>query len=159
MMRAKPLIGVENYYAMASQEELRQRYNSVWVVMREPPENMPVRFRHVPALAPTPELLLWFQQHKECIYRNPEMFEEDYAPRYIRELLDSQAALNELLLLLSSVRKGKRIALVCTCYHEELCHRSILAGILQGVASDIEVKASRDYIKYWTRLVNMDCSM
>lgn len=159
MMSAKPLIGVENYYAITNQEELRQRYNSVWVVMREPPEGMPVRFLHVPVLAPTPELLLWFQQHKECIYRNPEMFEEDYAPRYIRELLDSQAALNELLLLLSSVRKGKRIALVCTCYHEELCHRSILAGILQGVAPDIEMKASRDYIKYWTRLVNMDCSM
>lgn len=159
MMSAKSLIGVENYYAIANQEELRQRYNSVWVVMREPPENMPIRFRHVPVLAPTPELLLWFQQHKECIYRNPEMFVEDYAPRYIRELSDSQSALNELLLLLSSVRKGKRTALACTCYHEELCHRSILAGILQGVAPDIEVKASRDYIKYWTRLVNMDCSM
>ena len=77
MMSAKPLIGVENYYAIANQEELRQRYNSVWVVMREPPENMPIRFRHVPVLAPTPELLLWFQQHKECIYHNPEMFEED----------------------------------------------------------------------------------
>lgn len=159
MISAKSLIGVENYYAIANQEELRQRYNSVWVVMREPPENMPIRFRHVPVLAPTPELLLWFQQHKECIYRNPEMFVEDYAPRYIRELSDSQSALNELLLLLSSVRKGKRTALACTCYHEELCHRSILAGILQGVAPDIEVKASRDYIKYWTRLVNMDCSM
>lgn len=159
MMSAKPLIGVENYYAIVNQEELRQRYNSVWVVMREPPENMPVRFRHVPELAPTPELSLWFQQHKECIYRNPEMFAEDYAPRYIRELSDSQAALNELLILLSSARKGKRTALVCTCYHEELCHRSILAGILQGVAPDIEVKASRDYIKYWTRLVDMDCHM
>ena len=41
----------------------------------------------------------------------------------------------------------KNIVLGCYCEDEELCHRSIIAGILLGM--EAQIKAEQEYLKYY----------
>ena len=61
--------------------------------------------------------------------------------------------LNELY---KADRAGKNIALVCFCLDEQLCHRSIVAGLLQGVGCHVNMRSNKDYSHYYNLFRSMD---
>lgn len=141
------MIGLENYYAMRSKG--LADYDEVWVIMRSAPKDMPFEFRHVSALAPSWSLFRLFRSLKESNNWNQDTFSASFVPQYIQELFESQEAADTLQELIEKARSGKTIALVCTCYYEECCHRAILGGILQGMMLGIGIRAKHDYTQYW----------
>ncbi|WP_155957648.1 hypothetical protein [Eubacterium sp. 14-2] len=62
--------------------------------------------------------------------------------------MEPQRKISELVEL---DKQGKRICLVCFCLDETLCHRSIIAGILQCTGIQIQ-GVKRNYSKYGRQL-------
>lgn len=121
-------------------------YDEVWAVVRSMKSN-PKHLRHVPELSPSTELDRDYWNWKSAGKLNGAMFEENYVPRFIAELKanpDAKALLNKLYKM---DKVGKRIALVCYCDNEWLCHRCILAGLLRGAGCRVNTSAS--FIWYW----------
>lgn len=141
------MVGLENYYHLTP--DVLAQYDEVWVVMRFPRKEQKDKCIHVPALAPSKELWKQTQEWKDAGKWNPYTFEFEYAPRYISEITGDSTSLAAVAKLLEDARHGKDIGLACTCYHENLCHRAVLGGIIQSIAPDIECKARRDYRGFW----------
>ena len=99
----------------------------------------------IPELSPSKDLFMgWKSTHKGK--SEEEDFRDNYVPKFLNELIDSQKAkdkLNELYK--DSFRKD--IQLVCFCTDEKTCHRSIIGGLLKGAGANIECFQS--YSKYW----------
>lgn len=77
---------------------------------------------------------------------NADTFKSIYVPIFLKEMAgkEPQRKLSELIRL---DRQGKRICLACFCRDEALCHRSIIAGILQ--CRGVRVQGVKgDYSKY-----------
>lgn len=97
-------------------------------------------------LSPSKNLFYKYLDLKKAGNWNKKSFDEIYVPQFLRELKANKSAtdkLNEIY----SLSKTKSIALCCFCDDEELCHRSIIAGLLQGAGAD--VVASKDYRHYY----------
>lgn len=73
-------------------------------------------------------------------------FQSNYVPTFLKEMqtVAARKKLNELVKL---DRQGKRICLVCFCRDETLCHRSILAGILQQAGIPVQ-GVQKNYSQY-----------
>ena len=65
------------------------------------------------------------------------IFVNDYVPAFIRDIITNEDAKNRLNELWNLDRHNKTVLLVCTCQEEEMCHRSIIAGILHGVGCNV----------------------
>lgn len=76
-----------------------------------------------------------------------ETFHEIYVPQFLHEMHSTKAKslLNQLYLLDKS---GKNICLFCYCSEECLCHRSIIAGLLQGCGCNVNGVLG-DYSEYF----------
>ena len=103
-------------------------YDEVWFIVRS---NKNIRHigKWVPALSPSKELFFDYLSWKKTGKWNKDMFENVYRPRFIKEILNNEVALNNLNYLYA-VGKEKDICLVCYCKDERLCHRSIIKQIL-----------------------------
>lgn len=81
---------------------------------------------------------------------NKETFNRYYVPNFLYEM----KAKNKRNKLTEIYKEGlnSNIILLCHCPEEELCHRSIIAGFLQGAAKEtgIElVNCKNDYSEYY----------
>lgn len=127
-----------------------EKYDAVWAIVRSSKRlnfnNQ--KFRHVPILSPSWDLFKYFIQLRNNNSWDVSTFQNNYVPLFLNEMCGQaqQRKLHELCFLDSI---GKSIALVCFCQDEELCHRSIIAGILQskGVLVNGVKKDYRFYIK------------
>lgn len=140
------MIGIENLYALRNNAALRAKYDEIWVCMRsyKNPDDFAV---HVPELSPSTDLFFSYRNMLNNGVWNESTFRDFYTPQFLQEIaanLDARQALNTLW---RADKNGKRIALVCSCSKEKLCHRSILAGLLMGVGATVE--ADRGYMKYY----------
>ena len=81
-------------------------------------------------------------------------FREIYVPKFIREIRYSQEAADMLNLLVKKDREGANIALACFCPDEALCHRSIIAGLLQGAHCNVATETGNDYSYYHLMYLN-----
>lgn len=119
-------------------------YDEVWAIVRS--LKIPREMKHVPELSPSWKLFRRYLQLRNTGKWNPEAFQNFYVPTFLNEM-KSAAARKKLNGLVWLDRQGRRIALVCFCPGEATCHRSIIAGILQHVGTQIQgVKG--DYSKY-----------
>lgn len=122
----------------------QKEYDEVWTIVRslKNPRNM----KHVPELSPSWNLFKRYLQLRDSGQWNAEAFKNIYVPVFLREIQASVARkrLNEFVWL---DRQGKRICLVCFCPEEELCHRSIVAGVLQHVGVHVQ-GTHNDYSEY-----------
>ena len=119
-------------------------YDEVWAVVRS--LKNPGKMKHVPELSPSWALFKKYLQLRDMGEWNADTFRSIYVPTFLKEMkgLEAQRKLSELAGL---DRQGKRICLACFCHDEALCHRSIIAGILQYRGIQIHgVKG--DYSKY-----------
>lgn len=118
---------------------------NVWLIVRSPDE-IPEGVIYVPQLAPSKEL---FQKYREAFHNgmfDKSFFDNIYVPQFLKELSKNEDAfviLNEL----KNQSFTNDYLLCCYCENKELCHRSIIAGILLGMGAEIDTKEI--YIKYF----------
>lgn len=110
-------------------------YDEVWAIVRS--LKHPGKMRHALELSPSWRLFKQYLQLRNAGTWNSEAFQNFYVPSFLQEMqtVAVKKKLNELVWL---DRQGKRIALVCFCSDEAICHRSIIAGILQYVGTQIQ---------------------
>lgn len=143
------MIGLENYYKLLHDPEKQKQYDDIWVVMLYSPKDRPANFHHVRALAPSQALYNNFRIMKDMGEWNLHNFQTLYVPPYMSEITSNSYSKSQLESLIQLACEGRNIAIVCTCYYEELCHRSVLGGIVQATCPSIQVNCERDYSHYW----------
>ena len=125
---------------MSIRELKTQDYDACWAIVRSLKSQTPGLVQ-VTDLSPSRDLFFEYRR------MGRQASDKIYLPRFLREVKHNPSATALLAHLYEQDRLGKRIALVCFCSDESLCHRSIIAGILQGAGCDVRAKA--DYSKYW----------
>lgn len=128
-------------------EEVRvEDFDEAWAIVRKLKSN-PDNFRQVEDLSPSLELLNRYLELKENGEWNEETFNKVYVPAFLKELRDNPKAWELLNDLYRRDLNGEKICLACFCIDEQICHRSIIAGILQGMGADVIAKS--DYSQYY----------
>lgn len=105
-----------------------------------------------PLLAPSTSLFHNYLRLRDAGCWNKDSFNASYVPQFLRELKQNRAALDKLNEIWRD-SKTMDIALCCFCQDETMCHRSIIAGLLQGVGTD--VSCGSDYSKYYEIFKNL----
>lgn len=128
-------------------------FDEVWYIVRQlkAPNG---RARHVPELSPSQELFAESRRLISELRFTAEVFQTMYVPRMLVEMHseDARAKLNELF---ARDRAGERIAIACYCPVETRCHRSIIAGLLQGAGANVETEWGRDYSHYYKQYMEI----
>ena len=94
---------------------------------------------HVPELAPKEDL---FKEYRSMVHSgqwNKQAFEDCYVPRFLNDIQGCDTSMNQIRKLVA-VGNEKNICLVCFCPddEEQICHRSIVAGILLNMGASVE---------------------
>lgn len=121
-------------------------FDEVWAIVRSM-KSPSKHIKQVPELSPSLNL---FFKHRTLVRENKwnkQAFDEIYAPQFLKEMHEKSAT-NLLNKLYQLDKNGKKICLVCFCPDETLCHRSIIAGLLQGVGCNINIESGKDCSKY-----------
>lgn len=119
-------------------------YDEVWAIVRS--LKNPGKMNHVPELSPSWSLFKKYLALRNAGQWNIDSFRNIYVPVFLKEMHTAMAR-RKLEELIASDMQGKSICLACFCPDETLCHRSIVAGILQD--KGIRVYGVRgDYSKY-----------
>lgn len=122
-------------------------YDSVWAIVRSMKKQSPW-MQQVPELSPSWDLFKKYRSLHESGQWDLSAFENLYVPQFLDEMKapESRARLNELY----ARSKTERIALVCFCPNETMCHRSIIGGLLQGTGCQVDMQTDRRhyYAKY-----------
>ncbi len=106
-------------------------------------------FRQDAVLAPSWNLHNQTQEKVRGGTWTQQAFDEWYMPRFIKEMMDSKEAGKQLRQLVNADKQGMNILLECFCSNEQMCHRSIIAGFLQGVGCNVQTDIpGADYSKY-----------
>lgn len=112
--------------------------------MRNPSEWL----RQMDVLSPSRDLFFEYRRLEREGRWDADAFRNVYVPRFLREMRSPEArdALNQLY---AADRSGRSIALACFCRDERLCHRSVVAGLLQGAGADVRLPSGADYSAYY----------
>lgn len=78
-----------------------------------------------------------------------EKFRMEYVPEFLRQIRNDPAAHDALVRIWQMDHDGANVFLACFCSDEELCHRSIVAGLLSGIGVRVATRTGRDYIEYY----------
>ena len=104
----------------------------------------------LPVLSPSSFLFFKYREMIKNWQWGPETFRSIYVPRFLEEM-HSEPAVYWLNRLWIEDRTGRTVLLACYCPDEAMCHRSIVAGLLQGAGAD--VRAQDNYSHYYTQYV------
>lgn len=125
-------------------------YDEVWAIVRS--LKNPGRMKQVAELSPSWHLFKQYLGLRNAGKWNASAFQEIYVPTFLKEM-QAESAHKKLAELINLDKQGKHICLACFCPDEALCHRIIIAGILQhagiqvrGVQGDYS-QYGREYIK------------
>lgn len=118
-----------------------------WIIARSV-KTLPDGALWVPELSPSRELLSDYLRLRKMGLWNEHAFKTIYVPTFLREMKGSKEAKQYLNLLFNLSKKGKTIEIACFCQDETMCHRSIIAGLLQGVGTQVTTDKNRDYSDY-----------
>lgn len=86
---------------------------------------------HVPELSPSRELFYRYLDWSKSGCWDQNKFDNEYKPTFLNELNNDPNAAAWLEKLAADDRAGKKIALLCFCPNENLCHRIIIGDILK----------------------------
>lgn len=118
--------------------------DEVWAIVRSD-KNIPSWMQWVPELAPSWDLFNKYRQWRDTGYWNKYTFNKLYVPQFLKELSQAEDVMDVLLRLKYLDSLEKTVCLVCFCQEETLCHRSIIAGVLQGLGFNVDAS---DYTEY-----------
>ena len=88
-------------------------------------------------LAPSKSLFYRHLDWNKAGCWNKNKFETEYAPTFLNELNNNQNAKIWLNKIAADDKAGKKIALLCFCKDEDLCHRTIVGEILKQKGCNI----------------------
>lgn len=119
-------------------------HDEVWAIVRS--LRYPGKMRHVPELSPSWALFKQYLTLRDTGKWNNDSFNNIYVPVFLKEM-QTATARKKLTEIVEMDKQGKRICLACFCDDEAMCHRSIVAGILQYAGITVQgVKG--DYSSY-----------
>lgn len=127
-------------------------YDEMYMIVRSMKPINP-KIKQLDILSPQSSL---FKFHRECVNKgtwNQSTFDKAYAPIFITQLQHSPYANKVLDDLYRKDDAGKRICLMCYCTNESMCHRSIIAGILQGMGCNVKIPTNSDYSRYYNQFI------
>ena len=130
-------------------------YDEVWAIVRSL-KSRSDWIKQVTDLSPSPEL---FSTYRTLVNTNSwdiNSYRNLYVSRFILDLQTNPTAREKLAYLYDQDRLGKKICLVCFCPDEEMCHRSIIGGILQGSGCNVVMDTDRDYSHYFKMYMGDD---
>ena len=132
--------------------DISSNYDEIWAIMRsdkQVPNAKNTLVKHVPLLSPSSDLFHKYLDLKSKGQWTREAFKTSYLSQFLTEMYTP--AVFELLKELYIMSKTQNILLLCACKEESMCHRSIIAGILQGMYGDINIQSNDDcnYISYY----------
>ena len=128
-------------------ESVKEGY-TVWVATRYPGklqdliDNKTVFLKQ--DLSPSKELLKVIEKLKETGSWNQESFQEYFVPSFIKETL--QSPLKDVLNEAFVYSKNNKLAIACFCEDKNMCHTSVIEGLLQAVGSETD---GTNYSSYW----------
>lgn len=103
---------------------------------------------HMPQLSPSWELFRQYLALRNNNNWNKEMFDSFYVPQFVNGTLFTMSSRNSLHFIKKLYLEGKKVALACYCADEELCHRSIVGGFLEGIGCEVWYEQNTSYIHY-----------
>lgn len=121
--------------------------DDVWAIVRSM-KNPSKHIKHVPEISPSLNLFFKAKKLMKENQWNKQTFDTIYVPQFLKEMHEEQA-INILNKLYQIDKNGGKICLVCFCPDETMCHRSIIAGLLQGVGCNVQTETSNNYTKYY----------
>lgn len=98
-------------------------------------------------LAPSRDLFYQYLRLKQAGRWNKETFRDIYVPRFLWEMTAPEAKAMLQALVIKD-KQGTNIQLCCFCTDPDLCHRTIIAGLLQGLKADVHTPSEQDYSYY-----------
>lgn len=101
------------------------------------------------ALSPSWDLLRTYMDLKNEGKWNKEAFQSIYVPQFLREVKGNPDAIARLNWMWKRDRQGCSIEAACFCEDEDTCHRSIVAGLLQGTGCNALTQTGTDYSEYF----------
>lgn len=104
-------------------------------------------------LSPSYGLLQKYLKLKDKGDWNLETFSEIYVPQFLYEIktnANAKKLLNEIYIK----QQTKNVILTCFCSDENLCHRSIIAGLYQAIGVKV-YGVDNDYSKYYETYKNL----
>ena len=125
-----------------------KRYSDVEINQKNYQLLMQPTVQIIDELSPSKDLFTWFMVTKNNGKWNETAFHDVYVPRFLREMSSQQDSKDRLNELWSLDKQGKTILLVCSCQEESMCHRSIIAGLLHGVGSNVTSAFGTDISRY-----------
>lgn len=126
--------------------------DELWFIVRSAGKCMDLirnskKCKWIPDLSPQSELFHKYLDLKQRNW-NEQTFQSVFVPTFINNLKCNPKGL-EYLKLLEQEGFNKHIELICFCDHEELCHRSIIGGILLNRHPDDGlIECNHEYVKY-----------
>ena len=124
--------------------------DAIYAIVRSYKQPIP-GVKQLAVLSPQSDLFRTYLTLRDHGQWNRTAFNNIYAPQFIADLLAHRPALDCLNDLYNRSKRGENITLCCYCGDEDLCHRSIIAGLLQGVGAEVITQRNADYSMYWTK--------
>lgn len=124
-----------------------EKYDEVWAIVRSM-KNTSQHMKQVPELSPSLNLFFKYRELANSKQWSKETFDKIYVPQFIHEMHE-KTAIDKLNELWQRDKNGENICLTCFCTTENMCHRSIVAGLLQGVGCDVQTERNTNYSKYY----------
>lgn len=129
-----------------SQRLIHERWDAKYAIVRSY-KHPKAGITQLAVLSPSTDLFFKYQDLKNKGCWNENTFQTEYVPVFLNEMqsAEAKAALNQLFV----ESKTKKIALICYCHDENLCHRSIIAGLLNGAGALVVTQTGESYTKYF----------
>lgn len=124
-------------------------FDSAYAIMRFYKPSGTGWIQHLPVLSPDVALFRTFRQLQAEGKWNEAAFQNIYVPRFLKQMASDPAAVHALNDLFLRSKYGERIGLCCTCVNENACHRSIIAGMLQGAGAEVRLASGADFSAYF----------
>lgn len=130
---------------------LSARYDKVYLIVRSlGKRNLIVanNIIHLPVLSPSWNLFTKYLDACKQKQFSEQWFKDVYVKQFLSEMQQCKDALNKLY----QEAQTENIAIACYCKEENLCHRSIIMGLLQGAEKEQGKKithCSTDYSFYY----------
>lgn len=122
------------------------KFDNVYAIVRSL-KSRSDKIQQLADLSPSTSLFYEYRNLANAGNWSKQTFDKIYVPKFLQQMHEPTAmnALNKIYTL----SKQENLALICFCPDETLCHRSIIAGLLQGVNAHVQLPSGADYTKYY----------
>lgn len=132
----------------------RGQYDEIWAIVRSLKNTSVPEMKQVPVLSPSSNLFHAYLKLRDSGQWNKETFKRFYVPTFLKEMHGAEAK-QKLQELVQLDKEWQSICLACFCPDESLCHRSIVAALLQGLGCQVRTDSgiiNQNYYFLWKEI-------